>query len=82
MVRTQILLEEAQYRWATTQARRWQQSLSQVLRGLIDAQRTRSVRNRREDPLFRLIGLGRDPARDVAEEHDRYLYGAPSRRSR
>lgn len=33
------------------------------------------------DPLLDLLGLVDDPAgaRDVAEEHDHYLYGAPKR---
>lgn len=33
------------------------------------------------DPLLELIGLVDDPEgpRDVAEEHDHYLYGAPKR---
>lgn len=75
MTRTQILLDEAQYRWLTTQARRQHTSLSGLLRRLIDAQRTAQSRSRRDDPVFRLIGLARDRARDVAEHHDRYLYG-------
>lgn len=82
MIRTQILLEEVQYRWATAQARRQQKSMSQLLRDVIDAQREGQVRGRRDDPLFRLISLGRDPAHDVAERHDQYLYRAqPKRRS-
>jgi hypothetical protein len=72
-------LEAPQYRWLVTQAQRRHQSLSQVLRELIDQQQARPVRQRREDPLFRLIGLGADRARDVAEHHDRYLYGSPKR---
>lgn len=81
MTRTQILLEPPQYRWLTIQAQRQHKSLSQVLRELIDQQQARPVRLRREDPLFRLIGLGADRARDVAEHHDRYLYGSPKRQA-
>ena len=81
MTRTQVLLGEAQYRWLTAQARRKHKSRSEVLRELIDTQRAMRLRSRRDDPLFRLIGLGRDSKRDVAEQHDRYLYGGPTRRS-
>ena len=62
------------------QARRQQKSVSQLLRDVIDAQREGQVRGRCDDPLFRLVGLGRDPARDVAERHDHYLYRASPKR--
>ena len=81
MTRTQVLLGEAQHRWLTTQARRKHKSRSEVLRELIDTQRAMRLRSRRDDPLFRLIGLGRDAKRDVAEQHDRYLYGGITQRS-
>lgn len=81
MTRTQVLLDETQYQWLTVQARRKHQSRSKVLRELIDVQRTARLRSRHEDPLFRLIGLASDSARDVAEHHDRYLYSKPRRRS-
>lgn len=81
MTRTQVLLDETQYHWLTAQARRKHKSRSMVLRELIDAQRAARLRSRRDDPLFRLIGLASDAARDVAEHHDRYLYGRPTHRS-
>ena len=81
MTRTQILLEESQHRWLIVQARRQQKSLSQVLRELVDAQRTKFIRKRHDDPLFRLVGMGPDRVRDVAEQHDRYLYGSSKRRA-
>ena len=76
MTRTQILLGIEQYRWLITQARRRRTSLSQIMRGLIDSQRQRGHRLRKDDPLFRIIGTVQDRAHDVAEHHDRYLYGA------
>ena len=75
MTRTQILLDPEQYRWVASQARRQRSSLSRVIRSLIDAQRQRGSRLRKDDPLFRVIGIAQDRARDVAEHHDRYLYG-------
>ena len=81
MTRTQVLLGEAQHHWLTAQARRTHKSRSKVLRELIDAQRAARLRSRKDDPLFRLIGLGRDSARDVAEHHDSYLYGESANRS-
>jgi len=83
MTRTQILLDAAQYRWLTAQARRQRKSVSQLLRELVDARRSVSVRGRQADPLFKLAGLGRhETAADVAAAHDRYLYGAAKRRPR
>lgn len=80
MMRTQVLLDEAQYQWLTAQARRRHKSRSELLRELIDAHRVVPLRSRKSDPLFRVIGLAQDPARDVAEQHDRYLYGERVRR--
>ena len=74
MTRTQILLEENQYRWLADQARRHKTSLSQILRQMIETHRLSQLRRRHDDPLFRLIGLGKDRARDVSEHHDKYLY--------
>ena len=82
MTRTQVLLEPTQYRWLVEQARRQHKSLSEVLRGLIEARQADSRRDRKADPLFRLIGTGKDRARDVAEHHDRYLYGSASSEAR
>ena len=79
-MRTQVLLGEAQYRWLATQARQKRKSRSEVLRELIDTQRATRARGREEDPLFRIVGMAKDPARDVAEHHDRYLYDKPTRR--
>ena len=79
MTRTQILLNPEHYRWLATQARRRRTSLSQLVRGLIDAERQRSRRIRKGDPLFGVIGIAKDRAHDVAEHHDRYLYGESER---
>ena len=80
-MRTQILLDPVQHRWLTAKARRSHKSLSQVLRELVDEQRTVFGHARRDDPLFSLVGLGRDSTTDVAERHDVYLYRAkPSKR--
>lgn len=78
-VRTQIQLEQRQYaslkRLAAAQGR----SLSSVLRSIVDAALGESelAPEDAKAVLLALVGSGRDleGARDVARQHDRYLYG-------
>jgi len=82
MVRKQIYIdEELDEGLKALSARTGEPEAAHVraaLRGYLDAQRL-SVEG--SDPLYELIGLVGDAhgPRDVAEEHDHYLYGAPKR---
>lgn len=80
-VRTQIQLERRQYERLKMLAVERGQSLSGVLRAIVDQtldggpEGAPSVRKARLD----FVGAGRDREgkRAVAREHDRYLYGLP-----
>ena len=75
MVRTQILLEESQYRMLKDEAQATGRSLSEIVRSSIDAH----LAKRQQDPLFDIVGCVQskdDQApEDLAEHHDAYLYG-------
>jgi hypothetical protein len=78
-VRSQLLLEQRQYQQLKRLAYERDQSLSAVVRDLLDAalgtggKPAALVRRVR----LALVGSGRDAQgrRDVARRHDRYLYG-------
>lgn len=74
MIRTQVLLEEGQYRWLKALAARTGKSLGRILREILEERKKASKSKRKEDPFFRLVGSIRDKP-DVAERHDDYLYG-------
>lgn len=80
-VRTQIQLEPRQYERLKELAHVRRQSLSRVLRAIVDdalglgaGVGDETVR----DARLAFVGSGRDAERkrDVARHHDRYLYGA------
>jgi len=73
MHRTQIQLEEHQYRYLQKRARESEQSLSALLRDIVAAY----MRDRptAEDPLWDLVGMEEGEEGHVARDHDKYLYG-------
>lgn len=75
-IRTQIQLEERQYRSLKRLAATEGRSLSAVLRSMIDAAlgTAEPSADDRRAALLGLIGSGRDTKDDVARNHDRYLY--------
>ncbi len=74
MHRSQIMLKETQYRFLVDEAQRTGQSISSILRELIDrrmqSQRQSSLER---DPLWDMVGLARGGPGKVSEDHDRYL---------
>ena len=76
-IRTQVLLERRQYERLKELAFKRGNSFSGVLREVLDQAlemkpaESRAVR----EALLKFVGSGRDAERDVAREHDRYLYG-------
>jgi len=81
MHRSQILLEEKQYRFLSDEAGRRGISISALLRKLID-DHIRSHRNPPldQDVLWDMVGIARGGVEDVSEEHDRYLANDRSER--
>ena len=74
MHRTQIQLEERQYRYLKAMARRRGKSISALLRELVDEQ-IREQDKRGNDPLLEIVGMAEGPEEATARHHDDYLYG-------
>ena len=76
MHRTQIQLEERQYRFLKTRAREKGKSLSALLRELVDA----SIRGeaKEAEPLLEIVGMVDGPDHCTARAHDRFLQVADS----
>lgn len=80
MVRKQIYIEEELERGLKAlAARTGRAEAAHVRSALREYLREHRVASPERDPLLDLVGLVDDPEgpRDVAEEHDHYLYGAP-----
>ncbi len=74
MHRTQIQLEERQYRYLKAKARRSGKSISALLRELVDEQ-IRGQDRDGNDPLLEIVGMAEGPADSTARHHDDHLYG-------
>ncbi|MGV6816903.1 MAG: ribbon-helix-helix protein, CopG family [Thiotrichales bacterium] len=74
MHRTQIQLEERQYRYLKAKARRSNKSISALLRELVNDQ-IREQEKRGDEPLLEIVGMAEGPAGSTARRHDDYLYG-------
>lgn len=76
-VRTQIQLERRQYERLKQLARRRGESLSAVIRELLDERLGGISAETAHDARLRLVGSGHDAEgnRSVARRHDEYLYG-------
>jgi hypothetical protein len=73
MTRTQILLDDWQHKFLGALARRKGLSVSALVRGWIEEEA--GGMKDREDPLLKLKGVVADPAGDISENTDSYLYG-------
>lgn len=81
--RTQLYLNEAQHLFLKESAAKYNTSIAEVVRALIDREMGGAEAPDATDPLFRLaetaVATGRT---DGAQNHDRYLYGAQPIRAR
>ncbi|MCY3689202.1 MAG: hypothetical protein F4234_06915 [Gammaproteobacteria bacterium] len=75
MHRTQILLEQEQYRLLGIEARKKGISVSALVRNLVDAH-FQGEREPETDPLESIIGIGSGTGEAVGRDHNRYLYGS------
>jgi hypothetical protein len=73
MHRTQISLEEGQYKRLMQEARQLGISLSELLRRMIDSQFEKTPPP--EDPLSAIDGIGKGDGQPVGRQHNKYLYG-------
>ena len=83
LVRTQINLEEAQYRMLQFEAQRQKRSLSDIVRESINYLNKRKTAKKKS--LLTLASLDRSikiktTTESVAEHHDDYLYGKYSKK--
>lgn len=75
MHRTQISLEQEQYRLLGTEARRKGISISALIRNLVE-EHFQSRKVPEADPLESVKGIGSGTGEAVGREHNRYLYGS------
>jgi hypothetical protein len=78
MHRTQIMLDEPQYRFLLDEARRGGSSIAAVIRRLV-AEHMAQRGTQEEDPLERIIGIGRGDGTAAGRNHDAILYGRTRR---
>ncbi|MBN1993139.1 MAG: hypothetical protein JW953_10580 [Anaerolineae bacterium] len=76
MKRVQIILEEWQHQWLSTEAQRQNESMSALLRQIL----TEGIERRRaedwtDDPLWGIIGLAEGPNDGITSENlDEFIY--------
>jgi len=82
LVRKQVYLTAEQNEWLARTAAQQRRPAAEVIRAALDA----GMRSRRAprarlatDSLWDIVGLGSSARRDVSEQVDHYLYGAPKR---
>ena len=73
MHRTQIQLEERQFRYLKAKARRNGKSISALLRELVD-HHIHEQSESGNDPLMEIVGMAEGPTGATARNHDDYLY--------
>jgi hypothetical protein len=74
MHRTQIMLDEPQYRFLLDEARRGGSSIAAVIRRLV-AEHMAQRGPQEEDPLERIIGIAASGGGVAEADHDRIVYG-------
>lgn len=75
MKQTNISLEESQYQRIKDLAEREGKSISQIIRELIDESFHLEGEDRKEDPIFDVVGMGHGGGTPAAKDHDEVLYG-------
>ena len=74
MHRTQISLEEQQYHHLKRYAKESQQSISAVIRGLLDRYIDQAEDDLPDNPLTRLKGIVSGDGTAIGREHNQHLY--------
>lgn len=75
MKQTNISLEERQYQRVKELAEREGKSISQIIRELIEESFVVDEAERKEDPIFEVVGIGHGRGEPTARDHDEVLYG-------
>ena len=74
MKRINVSLEEKQYQRIKELAEREGKSISQIIRELIDESFHLEGEDRKNDPIFEVIGMGHGEGELVSRDHDEVLY--------
>lgn len=75
MHRTQVYLEETQYKTLRGRARREGKTLAAVIREILGAHLSGACTSDEADPFDAVIGIAKGDGSAVAENHADYLYG-------
>jgi hypothetical protein len=79
--RTQLYLDEARYLFLKESAAKYNTSMAEVVRALIDKEMGGAELITEDDPLFRMAETAVTTGRvDGSTDHDRYIYGSRSSR--
>lgn len=70
MHRTQLYLDEARYQYVVSLSRRNGKSLARIFRDLVDEHMRRNSEHIKEDPFFKVIGIGEGTGESVAENYE------------
>ncbi len=73
--RTQLHLDEDRYRYLVLKAKTLGKSLAQVVRDLIDTDRSKRSATWKKDSIWKMVGAFKGDGSAVAEHVDDYLYG-------
>lgn len=80
--RTQLYLDEARYLFLKESAAKYNTSMAEVVRALIDKEMGGAELITEDDPLFRMAETAVTTGRvDGSTDHDRYIYGSRCTRS-
>ncbi|MBE3588645.1 MAG: hypothetical protein IMW93_08855 [Thermoanaerobacteraceae bacterium] len=81
--RTQLYLDEDHYRFLKEQSARYQISMAEVVRRLLDRELEKNEEIKDDDPIFQMGREGTATGRvNGSLNHDRYIYGQfPKHRS-
>lgn len=74
MHKTQLYLDEFRYQYLSDLAKKKKTSIAQIVRDLIDTQIQKRAKET-DDPLSKVIGIGKGDGQAVAEHYEDYLYG-------
>lgn len=74
MHRTQLYLDEQRYQYLVDLAQRKKESLAQIIRDLLDEHMKRQIKKPTDDPLFKVVGIGKGDGQPIAKDYESYLY--------
>lgn len=74
--RTQLNLDDSQFHYLKDLARSEGKSIAQIIRDWIEERKkTRLMKKFKDDPFWKLRGLGSSGRSDISRNFDAYLYG-------